>query len=81
MVSGRFSVDGHLILRPTQVHLTAHDADHETAPMLGSKTVKARDGSFTLELAHPVERCLVRASAFNIVRQRSDPAELVAMAA
>jgi hypothetical protein len=78
-LSGEFSVKRTLLRWATQLHLTAHDADQDGQPVLVSLTIKISrgGGEFEVSLPREVERCLVRASAFNILRQRSDPAEIV----
>jgi hypothetical protein len=76
---GTYSVVKSLLRRPTQIYFTAHDPDEEGQPVLCSTTVavKGSKGSWELELPRAPDRCLIRASTFNRIRQRSDPTELV----
>jgi hypothetical protein len=76
---GAYALKKSLLRRPTQIYLTAHDPAQEGRPVLCSTAipVEGSEGTWELELPRAPERCLVRASAFNRVRQRSDPAELV----
>jgi hypothetical protein len=79
-LSGTYSVEKSLLRRPTRIYLTAHNPDAESDPVLCSAAirVKGREGRWEMELPRALDRCLVRASAFNRIRQRSDPAEVVA---
>jgi hypothetical protein len=65
------------LLRPaTQLYVTVHDAvDPERIVLTHVEEISDRAGTVELELPDDLERCLVRASAYNALRQRSDPVE------
>jgi hypothetical protein len=77
-LSGDYSVERSLLRRPTRLYITVHDAEAEGHPTLLSSALKISDnqGRFELTLPREVRRCLIRASAFNLLRQRSDPTEV-----
>ena len=79
---GEFTVETSLLRRPTQVYLTAHDPDQDGEPILRGTAASVSRGRGTFELILPraPARCRVRASAFNWLRQRSEPAEPVTVA-
>ncbi len=62
-------------LRPaSQLYVTVHVYEKPEVVLLSSApAISGREGEVELLLPRAVERCLVRASAFNAVRQRSDP--------
>jgi hypothetical protein len=64
--------------RATRLYVTVHDPDAEGQPVLASIVVRARGGRARFELLLPraPARCLVRASAFNSLRQRSELTEV-----
>lgn len=70
-------------LRPaSQLYVTVHRAEQPDSILLSrALTIKGRRGTVELLLPRPLEQCLVRASAFNAARQRSDPLPAYATAA
>jgi hypothetical protein len=77
-LGGEYVLERSLLRRPTQLYLTVHDAGSDGAPVLLSVAVevKGERGRFELDLPREVARCLIRASAFNSLRQRSDGIEI-----
>ena len=59
---------------PMRLHVTVHDPERPDVVLLSSAPrISRKSGEVELVLPEPCERCLVRASAFNVARQRSDP--------
>jgi hypothetical protein len=77
-LTGRYAVERSLLRRPTQLYITVHATNEPGQPVLRSTTAEVigPTGTFEVLLPREVDRCLVRASAFNRLRQRSDPVEI-----
>ena len=57
-----------------QLYVTVHDPEHPDIVLLSSApAISGRKGEVELLLPRALERVAVRASAFNAIRQRSDP--------
>jgi hypothetical protein len=78
ILRGELQVETSLIRRASRAYVTAHDPDREGEPVLRSTVVAVEGGRAEFELLLPRApgRCLVRASAFNFLRQRSELAEV-----
>ena len=60
--------------RASQLYVTVHDPEQPEVVLLSSaQPIRGRSGEVDVLLPRAVDRCLVRASAFNVLRQRSDP--------
>jgi hypothetical protein len=79
LLIGDLHVESSSLRRATRIYLTAHDPDQDGQPVLRSTVVavKSGRGKFQIQLPRPPARCLLRASAFNFLRQRSDLAEVI----
>jgi hypothetical protein len=78
VLSGVVHVESSSLRRASRVYLTAHDPDEEGQPVLRSTVVPVRGGrgEFEILLPRAPARCLLRASAFNLLRQRSELEEI-----
>ncbi len=78
LLRGELEVETSLVRRATRIYITVHDPDEEGQPVLRSTVVPVDDGRALFEVLLPraPDRCLVRASAFNALRQRSELEEL-----
>jgi hypothetical protein len=79
VLTGELSVATSPLRRASRIYVTAHDAGEEGQPVLRSTVVRVKGGrgEFELLLPRAPARCLIRASAFNALRQRSEPAREV----
>ena len=79
----RLRVGYHLDRAPQrpagQLYVTVHDPEAPDKVLLSSaQSISGRRGEVELVLPERLDRCEVRASAFNLLRQRSDPLSRVA---
>jgi hypothetical protein len=78
VLRGELEVETSLVRRASRIYITVHDPDEEGQPVLRSTVVGVDDGHAEFEVLLPraPDRCLIRASAFNLLRQRSDLEEV-----
>jgi hypothetical protein len=78
LLRGGLEVETSPIRRASRIYVTAHDPDEDGQPVLRSTVAPVDDGRAEFELLLPRApgRCLVRASAFNFLRQRSELSEV-----
>jgi hypothetical protein len=77
-----YELDRAAFRSASQLYVTVHDAsDPEVLLLSSALPISDRSGKVALLLPEPIGECVVRASAFNAARQRSDPRSTTARTA